>query len=73
MSINRRSIRAIALSLWIFHVVYNFSSFTSIQKTVPATEKAPTEKLKPSKKDKDQEVVIEDIGDEPINLDDIPF
>jgi single-strand DNA-binding protein len=43
------------------------------QEVVPATEKAPTEKLKPSKKDKDQEVVIEDIGDEPINLDDIPF
>ncbi len=28
---------------------------------------------KPSKKPKDDEVVIEDIGDEPINLDDIPF
>ena len=38
MSINRRSIRAIAPSLWIFHVVYNFSSFTSIQKTVPDTD-----------------------------------
>jgi single-strand DNA-binding protein len=36
-------------------------------------EKAPAEKPKPSKKDKEKEVVIEDIGDEPINLDDIPF
>ena len=35
----------------------------------PTTEKASTEKPKKSKKD----VVIEDIGDEPINLDDIPF
>jgi single-strand DNA-binding protein len=37
------------------------------------TEKAPDEKLKPGKKDKEKEVVIEDISDEPINLDDIPF
>ena len=28
---------------------------------------------KPAKKGKDKEVVIEDVGDEPINLDDIPF
>jgi len=28
---------------------------------------------KPSKKPKEDDVVIEDIGDEPINLDDIPF
>jgi single-strand DNA-binding protein len=35
---------------------------------------APTEdKPKPSKKPKKDDVVIEDIGDEPINLDDIPF
>jgi single-strand DNA-binding protein len=33
---------------------------------------APAEKPKPSKK-QDDDVVIEDIGDEPINLDDIPF
>lgn len=33
----------------------------------------PTEKPKPSKKPKEDEVQIEDIGDEPINLDDIPF
>lgn len=30
-------------------------------------------KPKPSKKGKKDDVVIEDIGDEPINLDDIPF
>ena len=35
--------------------------------SAPATAKAS-----PSKK-KDEDVVIEDIGDEPINLDDIPF
>lgn len=29
--------------------------------------------VKPSKKNKKEDVVIEDIGDEPINLDDIPF
>ncbi len=29
--------------------------------------------VKPKAKKKDEEVVIEDIGDEPINLDDIPF
>lgn len=32
-----------------------------------------SEKPKPSKKAKKDDVVIEDIGDEPINLDDIPF
>lgn len=31
------------------------------------------EKPKPSKKPKEDEVEIEDIGEEPINLDDIPF
>jgi single-strand DNA-binding protein len=30
-------------------------------------------KAKPTKKVKEEDVVIEDIGDEPINLDDIPF
>jgi single-strand DNA-binding protein len=35
----------------------------------PATEDKP----KPTKKAKKDDVVIEDIGDEPINLDDIPF
>jgi single-strand DNA-binding protein len=43
------------------------------QEVVPAAEKTPTGKLKPAKKEKEKEVVIEDIGDEPINLDDIPF
>jgi single-strand DNA-binding protein len=36
------------------------------------SEEATPAKKKSSKKD-DQDVVIEDIGDEPINLDDIPF
>ncbi len=31
------------------------------------------DKPKPTKKPKEDDVVIEDIGDEPINLDDIPF
>lgn len=34
---------------------------------------AKADKPKPSKKAKADDVVIEDIGDEPINLDDIPF
>ncbi len=34
---------------------------------------AGSDKPKPSKKAKKDDVVIEDIGDEPINLDDIPF
>lgn len=33
----------------------------------------PEDKPKPSKKAKEKDVEIEDIGDEPINLDDIPF
>jgi single-strand DNA-binding protein len=37
------------------------------------TPAASAEKPKPSKKAKKDDVVIEDIGDEPINLDDIPF
>lgn len=37
----------------------------------PAGE--PATKPQPSKKAKKDDVVIEDIGDEPINLDDIPF
>lgn len=36
-------------------------------------DEAPSEKPKPSKKAKADDIVIEDIGDEPINLDDIPF
>ena len=38
----------------------------------PKTD-SKTDKPKPSKKAKKDDVVIEDIGDEPINLDDIPF
>jgi single-strand DNA-binding protein len=34
---------------------------------------APTESPKPATKKKEEDVVVEDIGDEPINLDDIPF
>lgn len=37
------------------------------------TSSKPTEDVKPSKSSKKEDVVIEDIGDEPINLDDIPF
>jgi single-strand DNA-binding protein len=33
----------------------------------------PAEKPKPAKSGKKDDIVIEDIGDEPINLDDIPF
>lgn len=42
----------------------------------PAASEAPSssaDKPKPSTKAKKDDVVIEDIGDEPINLDDIPF
>ncbi len=42
----------------------------------PSSSDAPAagdDKPKPSKKPKKDDVVIEDIGDEPINLDDIPF
>lgn len=39
-----------------------------------STEEAgSSDKPKPSKKAKKDDIVIEDIGDEPINLDDIPF
>ncbi len=39
-----------------------------------ATPKKASDSKKPAKKDeKEEDVVIEDIGDEPINLDDIPF
>lgn len=36
-------------------------------------QSAPDDKPAPSKKSKADDIVIEDIGDEPINLDDIPF
>ena len=38
----------------------------------PPADKSDS-KPKPTKKPKEDDVVIEDIGDEPINLDDIPF
>ena len=38
-----------------------------------STSDSSSDKPKPSKKAKKDDVVIEDIGDEPINLDDIPF
>ena len=38
-----------------------------------ADEPAATKPAKKTSKKDDEEVVIEDIGDEPINLDDIPF
>jgi single-strand DNA-binding protein len=46
-----------------------FSSGASSSSDAPA----PADKPKPSKPVKKDDVVIEDIGDEPINLDDIPF
>jgi len=39
----------------------------------PSGSSQADDKPKPSKKPKKDDVVIEDIGDEPINLDDIPF
>ncbi len=41
--------------------------------TNSASDEPATEKPKPTKKAKADDIVIEDIGDEPINLDDIPF
>ena len=38
-----------------------------------SSEPASADKPKPTKKPKADDVAIEDIGDEPINLDDIPF
>ncbi len=38
-----------------------------------STSSTPADKPTPSKKPEKDDVVIEDIGDEPINLDDIPF
>lgn len=39
----------------------------------PVSTDEPAKTTPKAKKAKDEEVVIEDIGDEPINLDDIPF
>src|ERR1700753_413588 len=41
--------------------------------SVSSSSASSNEKQKPKKKTTKDEVVIEDIGDEPINLDDIPF
>lgn len=41
--------------------------------TADAPAASGSDKPKPTKKAKKDDVVIEDIGDEPINLDDIPF
>jgi single-strand DNA-binding protein len=46
---------------------------SSNQDTTSESTDAKAEKAKPSKKAKKDDVVIEDIGDQPINLDDIPF
>ncbi len=40
---------------------------------VEETDKSTASEAKPSKTAKKDDIVIEDIGDEPINLDDIPF
>jgi len=48
-------------------------SFGGSEPAAPADGPAAKDKPKPSKKAKKDDVVIEDIGDEPINLDDIPF
>ncbi|MGH7157285.1 MAG: single-stranded DNA-binding protein [Candidatus Saccharimonadales bacterium] len=47
-------------------------SNTPVSADEPVSEPAAA-KPKASKKAKEEDVVIEDIGDEPINLDDIPF
>lgn len=47
----------------------NSSSSGSDENQSPSDDNKP----KPSKKTKADDIVIEDIGDEPINLDDIPF
>jgi single-strand DNA-binding protein len=39
----------------------------------PGSDEKPAPKKTSTKKAKEEDVVIEDIGDEPINLDDIPF
>ncbi|MDB5164254.1 MAG: putative Single-stranded DNA-binding protein 1 [Candidatus Saccharibacteria bacterium] len=48
------------------------SGGNSFDQTAPAVA-APASKPAPSKTKKKDDVVIEDVGDEPINLDDIPF
>ncbi len=48
-------------------------SFSGGDDSSSAASAVPADKPKPTKKAKKDDVVIEDIGDEPINLDDIPF
>lgn len=48
-------------------------SSASAEPTDNSAAKSSDEKPKPTKKAKKDDIVIEDIGDEPINLDDIPF
>jgi len=52
---------------------YGGGSSESAPAPAEAAADAKADKPKPSKKAKKDDVVIEDIGDEPINLDDIPF
>ncbi|MGC1176452.1 MAG: single-stranded DNA-binding protein [Candidatus Saccharimonadales bacterium] len=51
----------------------SYTGGASSSSDAPAASSGDSEKPKPTKKAKKDDVVIEDIGDEPINLDDIPF
>ena len=51
----------------------NDSEVSATEDVQVEADEANKAKPKSSKKVKDKDVVIEDIGDEPINLDDIPF
>jgi single-strand DNA-binding protein len=51
----------------------NDSEASATEDVQVESDEATKAKPKSSKKVKDKDVVIEDIGDEPINLDDIPF
>jgi single-strand DNA-binding protein len=46
---------------------------SSSEASADEAKTSKSDKPKPSKKAKKDDVVIEDVGDEPINLDDIPF
>jgi len=45
----------------------------NFERSAPSSDAPADSKPTPSKKPKEEDVVIEDIGDAPINLDDIPF
>ena len=45
----------------------------NFERSTPPSDASADSKPTPSKKPKEEDVVIEDIGDAPINLDDIPF